>query len=281
MKIRWPGRQRTAETSPAPDARSTPEPAPVTWTRAELRERIQHTGCALAAIHRQTRETDRPPLADREPRAVTTIDSNITHDMTPAEAANLLTKLEAGHQAAWWSTHKAPRGSAEYESRFQNAAEVDGVFRDLMWQTLDNGMRHPGESVQQFAERAETEARLTGAPTARTETTAGPISPQTRTEVTPQRAGTSPDENAIRLLSDPSTPLGQAYAKAFSDTAAVHVRELRRRDPLPEPDRTPGIPHPDPVLGRRGWHVNQHGIYTRRATPERQAPRENEPEAGS
>ncbi len=54
--------------------------------------------------------------------------------MTPVEAANLLEKLEEGHQAAWLSTHQVPWHSAEYQARFQNAAEVDDVFRDLMWE---------------------------------------------------------------------------------------------------------------------------------------------------
>ena len=89
------------------------------------------------------------------------------------------------------------------------------------------------------------------------------------------------DEHATRLLSDPSTPLGQAYAKAFSNTAAAQVRELRTHDPLPEPDRTPGALHPDPFLAARGWHVNQHGIYTRRAEPQPEPLLERELEAGS
>lgn len=32
---------------------------------------------------------------------MTTTQNNITKDMTPVEAASLLAKLEAGHQAAW------------------------------------------------------------------------------------------------------------------------------------------------------------------------------------
>ena len=79
--------------------------------------------------------------------------------------------------------------------------------------------------------------------------------------------------NDIRILE------GQAYARALSDTAATYVRELRERDPLSEPDRTPGALHPDPFLAERGWHVNEHGIYTRYAQPEPQPP-EHELEAG-
>jgi hypothetical protein len=210
---------------------------------------------------------------------VTTTDTTITKDMTPTEAANLLAKLEEGHQAAWWSTHEALRGSAEYQSRFQNAAEIDGVFRDLLWETLETGMRRPGESVEQFAERAGSEAKLADARTHSTQT-ASRSTRQTGAEVASDRAGINPADDAVRLLGDPGTALDQAYVRAFSDAAAAHVRELRKRDLLPDPDRTPGAPHPDPFLASRGWHINEHGIYTRRAMIEPQTPAEREPEAG-
>ena len=159
-----------------------------------------------------------------------------------------------------------PWHRAEYESRFQNAAEVDGVFRDAMWETIENGMRRPGEPVEEFAERAESEARFADACQAGPET-ADLIGQHAGAGITPGRAGPSQNEIAARLLSDPATPEGQAYARAFSETAADYVRELRERDPLPEPDRTPGAPHPDPFLASRGWHVNEHGLYARRAEP--------------
>jgi hypothetical protein len=211
---------------------------------------------------------------------VTTTGSNITKDMTPVEAANLLEKLEEGHQAAWLSTDEVPWQGAEYQSRFQNAAEVDGVFRDVMWETVENGMRRPGEPVKEFVERAASEAKLADPHQADTEPSADPITQQAGAGTTPQRAGHSRDAIADRLLNDMSTPEGQAYARAFSDNAAAHVKELRERDPLPEPDRTPGAPHPDPFLADRGWHVNEHGIYTRRPEPQ-SAPRlEKDLEAG-
>jgi len=169
---------------------------------------------------------------------------------------------------------------APHESRFQNAAEVDGVFRDLLWETLEAGMRRPGESVEQFAERAAAEAKIADARKDGTQIASRPITRQTGAEVRPDRAGISPDGTGARLLSDPGTALGLAYARAFSDTAAAHVRELRKRDPPPESDRTPGAPHPDPFLASRGWHINEHGIYTRSATTEPQPPPEREPEAG-
>jgi hypothetical protein len=199
---------------------------------------------------------------------VTTTQSNLTKDMTPLEAANLLVKLEDGHQAAWLSTREARWPSAEYQSRFQNAAEIDDVFCDLMWETLENGMRRPGELVEDFAERAESEARLADEHKASTDAPADLIVEQGDADVTLERAGSSQGEIVNRLLNEPITPEGQAYARAFSDSAAANVRELRERDPLPEPDRTSGAPHPDPFLAGRGWHMNEHGIYTRE--PERQ-----------
>ena len=211
---------------------------------------------------------------------MTTTESNITKDMTPVEAANLLEKLEEGHQAAWLSTHEAQWQTAEYQSRFQNAAEIDGVFRDLMWETLENGMRRPGEPVEEFVERAESEARLTGGRKADPGLSADPITQQPGAGMTPQRAEDIQDALADRLLNDTSTPEGQAYTRACSDNAAARVKELRERDPLPEPDRTPGTPHPDLFLAGRGWHVNQHGIYSRRPEPQAALQPDKDLEAG-
>jgi len=200
--------------------------------------------------------------------------------MTPVEAANLLVKLEDAHQAAWLSTREARWPSADYESRLQNAAEIDDVFRDVMWESLDNGMRRPGELVEHFADRAESEASLAEAHKAGADTPADLIIEQADADMAPERAGSSQDEVADRLLDDSITPEGQAYTRAFSDTAAANVRELRERDPLPEPDRTLGAPHPDPFLASRGWHTNEHGIYTRKSEPQVPPRPEKELEAG-
>jgi hypothetical protein len=65
----------TTDRQPADKAGSArnegaPEPAVITWTRAQLRERIQQAGAALdpaaQPADRQTREIDRSPLADME-----------------------------------------------------------------------------------------------------------------------------------------------------------------------------------------------------------------------
>jgi hypothetical protein len=200
--------------------------------------------------------------------------------MTPVEAATLLARLEEGHQAAWLSTRVAPPQSAEYQARFQNAAEVDGVFRDIMRETAENGMRRPGEPVQEFAERVGSEAWLAGTQPAEAEPPADPVIGQTGVGTPPEHARNSENELSTLLLNDARTPESHAYARAFSDTAAIDVRQRRERHWLPEPDRTPGAPHPDPFLASRGWRVNRHGIYTRRAQPEPQAPPGREPEAG-
>jgi hypothetical protein len=211
---------------------------------------------------------------------VTTTHGNLTNDMTPAEAANLLVKLEDGHQAAWISTREARWPSAEYQSRVQNAAEIDDVFRDLMWETLQNGMRHPGEPVEDFAERAESEAESADAHKAGTETPTGLSPGQGDAAMTPERGGRTQDEITSRLPKDPITPEGHAYARAFADTAAADLRKLREQDPLPEPDRTPGASHPDPFLASRGWHMNEHGIYTRKPEPQMPPHPHKELEAG-
>jgi len=212
---------------------------------------------------------------------VTTTQSNLTTDMTPAEAANLLVKLEDAHQAAWLSTRQARWPSPDYESRLQNATDIDDVFRDLMWETLDNGMRRPRELVEHFADRAESEASLPDAHKAGPEADTGLIIGQADADMTPERVASDRVQVTGRLLDDSIPPEGQAYARAFSDTAAADVRELRERDPLPEPDRTPGAPHPDLFLASRGWHMNAHGIYARRAESQAQAQLGRELEAGS
>ena len=66
-------RQLADNAGSARDDERAPEPAAITRTRAQLREQIQRAGAApdptAQPTHRQTRETDRAPLADREPEA--------------------------------------------------------------------------------------------------------------------------------------------------------------------------------------------------------------------
>jgi hypothetical protein len=211
---------------------------------------------------------------------VTTTESDITKDMTAVEAANLLARLEEGHQAAWLSTREAPWHSAEYQARFHNAVEVDGVFRDVMRETAENGMRRPGEPVEEFAERARSEAWVDHTRKAGPESAADPVIRHAAAGTPTERAGPSRDQIIARLLDEAWSPQGQAHAWVFTGAAAAYVKELRLREPLPDPDRRPGAPHPDPFLADRGWHVNKHGIYIRRAGPEPQAAPQRGLEAG-
>jgi hypothetical protein len=77
---------------------------------------------------------------------------------------------------------------------------------------------------------------------------------------------------AAHLLSEARTPEGQAFAREYDWTAQTLVRDLKELD---EPGLTPGTPHPDPALAAKGWHVCDHGIYTRHPD----GPLQAEPEA--
>jgi hypothetical protein len=64
-------RHQAARADPAWDSTQVPDPAPLTWARAEVRERIQHAGAelgpALQSPGGQPSEQDRSPYPDREP----------------------------------------------------------------------------------------------------------------------------------------------------------------------------------------------------------------------
>jgi hypothetical protein len=64
-------RQPADKTGSARNDERAPQPAAITWTRAQLREQIQRSGAApvpaAQSADRQTREMNRSPLADREP----------------------------------------------------------------------------------------------------------------------------------------------------------------------------------------------------------------------
>jgi hypothetical protein len=63
-------RQPADKAGSARDNERAPEPAAITWTRAQLRERIQRAGPTLVpaaqSAGRPTREMDRSPPADTE-----------------------------------------------------------------------------------------------------------------------------------------------------------------------------------------------------------------------
>jgi hypothetical protein len=249
--------KRPAEAGRTPNAQDAPEPADVTWSRARLREQIQRTATGLAPTAESAAGNGQEAGHRLEAADGRTVPATrgFTTGMTPGEAANLLAVLEDGHRAAWTSIREVARQSPDYESRFQAAREVNDAFLDLMGETVQNGMRQPGETVEQFAQRAEHDTTLAASSRADADT-------------------------AARLLADPDTPEGRAYEQALSPAAAARARELRERDPLPEPDRTPGALHPDPFLAERGWHMNEHGIYSRKPDPDRARQAEHDLEAG-
>jgi hypothetical protein len=248
--------KRPAEAGRAPNAQDAAGPADVTWTRARIREQIQRTAAGLAPTAESPGENGQEAEHRLEAGSGRTLPATrgFSMDMTPGEAANLLAVLEDGHQAAWKSTREVSWQSPDYESRFQTAREVNDAFLDLMDETVQNGMRQPGETVEQFARRAEHDT----------------LAASSRADA----------DTAARLLGDPGTPEGRAYEQAFSPAATARVRELRERDPLPEPDRTPGALHPDPFLAERGWQMNEHGIYSRKPDPDRARQAEHDLEAG-
>ena len=64
-------RHQAARADPATDSTRVPDPAAMTWARAQLREQIQRAGAELAPAlpspGKQPSEADRSPYADREP----------------------------------------------------------------------------------------------------------------------------------------------------------------------------------------------------------------------
>ena len=83
------------------------------------------------------------------------------------------------------------------------------------------------------------------------------------------RDGRGPDRRAppgrcASLLCGAETPDGEAFARAYDGTGETLISELREMERGPEPDRTPGTPHPDPRLAGHGWRTCEHGIYVRR-----------------
>jgi hypothetical protein len=68
----------------------------------------------------------------------------------------------------------------------------------------------------------------------------------------------------------PVTPVSVAFDKAYRQTAAAYVADLRELDRPSDRDTQSlraqaGQPHPDPFLASRGWHMSKHGVYLRRA----------------
>lgn len=209
---------------------------------------------------------------------------SITEDLSASEAAELLSRLDEGARAAWQSTHEVPWLSPDYEARFQAANEVDSVFHHMLRETLESGMRRPGETVQGFARRAGSEAKLADARQAGAGAAAQLITRQADAAMDAAATGRTQGDSATGLLADADTEEGQAFAREFDDTTGVLGGDLRDLERERDHDRgmvpASGTPHPDPFLAERGWHVCSHGLYTRRTGPQPQAPPEPELEAG-
>ena len=207
---------------------------------------------------------------------------NITAELSPAEAAQLLSRLDAGARAAWRSTHQVPWLSPAYEASFQAANEVDSVVHDLLVETLASRVRQPGETVEDFARRAEYQARLAHAHRNGAEAATRPVTQLAGAGTTAAAASRTAGELARGLLADADNQQrALAGERDQGDhTAITGGRDLRGREPEQDGRRmVPGTPHPDPFLAERGWHVGSHGLYTRRDEPE-QAPPEPQREAG-
>jgi hypothetical protein len=82
---------------------------------------------------------------------------DITAGLTAVEAAELLGKLERGHQEAY-RVQKTYWRTPEWTSRKAMSEELDAQSVDAHWATFESGLRKPGETVEQFAARARHEA---------------------------------------------------------------------------------------------------------------------------
>ncbi len=160
----------------------------------------------------------------------------------------------------------------EHEARFQTAAQCDEVAAGVGHQRLGNGVRFPGEPTADFLSRTRAQAQAAEVKRAGFETADQLIRAQADAGMTPEAIGRHQEEITAKLLSDARTADGQAFAREYADTVGTYVRDLKELD---GPGLTPGAPHPDSALAAKGWHVCDHGIYTRHPDGELEA----EPEA--
>jgi hypothetical protein len=102
------------------------------------------------------------------------------------------------------------------------------------------------------------------------------IAAQASAGMSTERMARHHDDTASWLFSDARTPEAERFAAGYASTADSLVAELREAE-RPEPDRTPGAPHPDPVLAGKGWQACERGdgVYVRRQA-EAQADMERE-----
>ena len=130
-----------------------------------------------------------------------------------------------------------------------------------------HGTMRTGGTCSQCQPTSSASAQVLGQETAGQQITA-----QADAGMPTDRIGHVQADIAAHLLSEARTPEGQAFAREYDWTAQTLARDLKELD---EPSLTPGAPHPDPALAAKGWHVCDHGIYTRHPD----GPLQPEPEA--
>jgi len=102
------------------------------------------------------------------------------------------------------------------------------------------------------------------------------ISAQAAAGMDAQRIAEHHQDVAAGLLSGADTDEGSAFAREYDGWGNSLIADLREAERGPEPDHSPGSPHPDPRLAARGWRNCEHGIYVRRQA---QAEADSDPEA--
>jgi predicted GIY-YIG superfamily endonuclease len=234
-----------------------------TWTGDRYRER---------QLKNQGSSKRHCPECGVHPRKDKAMQTTLTGKATPAEAAELQDTLERGYKRAYQAAREADPWGGEYEARFQTAAECNEVAADVVNETLENGMRRPAEPTADFLARTKAEAQAAEAKRAGFHTADQLIWAQADAGMPADTIARHQEDITASLLSDAQTADGQAFAREYADTAGTYLRDLKELD---EPGLTPGAPHPDPALAAKGWHVCDHGIYTRHPDGQLQA----EPEA--
>jgi predicted GIY-YIG superfamily endonuclease len=210
-----------------------------------------------------------------KPRKEPTMNTTLTGKATPAEAAELQYALERGSQRADQAARQAGPWGSDYQARFQTAADCNEVAADVARETLARGLRRPGESTAGFLSRTRAEAQAAEAEHAGAQAAGQNIRAQACAGTRPgntnqlQEAET---ETAASLPTDAKTAGRLASAREHAGAAGAYPRDPKELD---APGLTPGAPHPVPALAAKGWHVCDHGIYTRHPDGQLEA----EPEA--
>ncbi len=154
----------------------------------------------------------------------------------------------AAHRAAS-ASHSTTAAAQEAAARAQEGTEVSTG-------TAVRGGEDPGKSGAITAQQI--------------------ISAQAAAGMSADRIAEHHHEVSASLFSGADTEDGQAFAREYDTTGESLLADLRAMERGPEPDRTPGAPHPDARLAARGWRNCEHGVYVRRQA---QAEADSDPEA--